>query len=369
MIDRRALLGTVGLGGAGAAAIGALQQSGDKPGTTIRTVSVREFGARGDGRTDDTAAFNRATQATAAWSDALCRAVHVPAGRYRLDGTVFVRKGQTLFGDGYATYVDARKARASTFVLGRRDDEGRGTPDPGGAPVRLAGLHAMGGSSRNGFVATDAQGFSIADLFLTAVGIGIEIAGSQQTIASDGIVNDVIIDQCLQGILIGRAQNITVNAVNIYRPRFAVTIGDGAHDVILSTLSIAYTEKVGFTLSGRVANIVVANSTIVSNGQYEDFVANVLLRVPAGDVLFNGCTFRNWPGSSIVQDTPGELAADFHGCVFDGSQSSKDYDWSKTSTVLSTSSAGIHRCTDGSWFPDTSQRLSGDHTSAWMPLA
>lgn len=340
MIDRRALFGTIGLGGAGAATIGVLHKDDSAPGATVRTVNVRDFGAVGDGRTDDTAAFNRATQASAEWSEALCHAIHVPSGRYRLHGTVFVRKGQTLFGDGHASYVDAREASASTFVLGRRGGPGRGTPDPGGAPVRLAGLHAMGGAPGQGFVATDAQGFSIADLFLTAVGIGIEIAGSANTVASDGIVQNVFIDQCLQGILIGRAQNITIGAINIYRPRFAVTIGDGAHDVILSTLSIAYTEKVALTLTGRVANIVVANSTFVSNGQYEDFIANVLLRVPAGDVLFSGCTFRNWPGTAIVQDAPGELSADFHGCVFDGSQSSKDYDWSKASAVLSTSSAG-----------------------------
>ncbi len=340
MIDRRALLGTIGLGGTGAATIGALQKGSNTRGAPVRTVSVRDFGAVGDGRTDDTAAFNRATQADADWSETLCYAIHAPSGRYRLDGTVFVRKGQTLFGDGHATYVDARKASASTFVLGRRGNSGRGTPDPGGAPVRLAGLHAMGGAPAHGFVATDAQGFSIAELFLTAVGIGIEIAGSGETVASDGIVQNVFIDQCLQGMLIGRAQNITIDTVNIYRPRFAVTIGDGVHDVIISSLSIAYTEKVAFTLSGRVANILVANSTIVSNGQHEDFVANILLRVSAGDVLFSGCTFRNWPGAAIVQESPGDLAADFHGCVFDGSQSSKDYDWSKASTVLTTSSAG-----------------------------
>lgn len=340
MIDRRTLLGTVGLSGASVATIDALEKADNTRSASVRAVNVRDFGAVGDGRTDDTAAFNRATQANADWSEALCYAIYVPSGRYRLDSTVFVRKGQTLFGDGHATYVDARKASVSTFVLGRRGNSGRGAPDPGGAPVRLDGLHAMGGAPAHGFVATDAQGFSIADLFLTAVGIGIEIVGSEETVASDGIIQNVFIDQCLQGILIGRAQNITINAVNIYRPRFAVTIGDGVHDVILSALSIAYTEKVSFTFSGRVANIVVANSTVVSNGQYEDFVANILLRVSAGDVLFSGCTFRNWPGTAIVQDAPGEVAVDFHGCVFDGSQSSKDYDWSKASAVLTTSSAG-----------------------------
>lgn len=340
MIDRRALFGAVGVGGAGAIATTVLQNGAAAAERPLRTVSVRDFGAVGDGHTDDTAAFNRACQADAAWSDALCHAVHVPSGRYRLDGTVFVRKGQTLFGDGHASYVDARRASASTFVLGRRAGAGRGSPDPGGAPVRLSGLHAMGGSPSHGFVATDAQGFSIADLFLTAVGIGIELAGNEGTIASDGIVRDIFIDQCLQGILIGRAQNLTIGSVNIYRPRFAVTIGDGAHDVILSSISIAYAEKVALTLSGSVANILIADSMVVSNAQHEDFIANVLLRVREGDVLFNGCTFRNWPGTCIRQDTPGELTADFHGCVFDGSHTSRDYDWSKRSEVLAAASAG-----------------------------
>lgn len=338
MIDRRALLA-----GGTAATAGVMRTDARTEDRPVRTVSVRDFGARGDGQSDDTDAFNRACRASEPWSDELCYAVRIPSGRYRLKGTVFIRKGQSLLGDGHASYVDARNATGSTFILGRRasgENGGRGTPDPGGAPVRLSGIRSMGGSPTRGFIETDAQGFTISDLFLTAVGVGIEISGPLGGVASDGIVRDVVIDQCLQGLLIGRAQNLNIGSVNIYRPRFAVTIGDGAHDIILSALSVAYTEKVALTLSGaRIANILVADSMFVSNGQHEGFVANMLVRIGEGDALFSGCTFRNWPGAAIVQEGTGDAALDFAGCVFDGARSSADYDWSKSNSVLTASAS------------------------------
>ena len=46
------------------------------------TVSVKDFGAVGDGTTDDTAAFN------AAWTASNPKAVLVPAASYKITGTV-----------------------------------------------------------------------------------------------------------------------------------------------------------------------------------------------------------------------------------------------------------------------------------------
>ena len=46
------------------------------------TVSVKDFGAVGNGTTDDTTAFNNA------WSGSNPKAVLVPAGSYKITGTV-----------------------------------------------------------------------------------------------------------------------------------------------------------------------------------------------------------------------------------------------------------------------------------------
>ena len=46
------------------------------------TISVKDFGAVGDGTTDDTTAFS------SAWSASNPKAVLVPAGNYKITGTV-----------------------------------------------------------------------------------------------------------------------------------------------------------------------------------------------------------------------------------------------------------------------------------------
>src|SRR6266567_7898217 len=57
------------------------------------TFSIREFGARGDGKTLDTAAINAAIQACATNGGGQ---VLFPPGRY-LSGTIHLRSGTTLF--------------------------------------------------------------------------------------------------------------------------------------------------------------------------------------------------------------------------------------------------------------------------------
>lgn len=59
--------------------------------------SVRDYGARGDGQTDDTAAFKRALAEAAG-------VILVPRGRYRIDGSLELsRSGQVLRGEGSGT--------------------------------------------------------------------------------------------------------------------------------------------------------------------------------------------------------------------------------------------------------------------------
>src|SRR5262245_63781666 len=67
---------------------------GTPPAATPRR-TVRDFGARGDGRADDTEAFRRAIE------DEKGRAVGVPAGRYVITGIVSITaSGTVLKGEG-----------------------------------------------------------------------------------------------------------------------------------------------------------------------------------------------------------------------------------------------------------------------------
>jgi len=63
-------------------------------------VSVKDFGAVGDGVADDTIAFQAALAAH--------RAVFVPAGAWRISGPITLGYGQSLFGVGEASVIQAR---------------------------------------------------------------------------------------------------------------------------------------------------------------------------------------------------------------------------------------------------------------------
>jgi hypothetical protein len=70
---------------------------GELPNAKV-TANVRQFGARGDGKTDDTAAFQRALD------EAPSGVLLVPKGHYRLNGQLNItRSGLTLRGEGSGT--------------------------------------------------------------------------------------------------------------------------------------------------------------------------------------------------------------------------------------------------------------------------
>lgn len=77
-------------------------------GKLAETISVKDFGAVGDGVMDDSAAFQAALDQHSA--------VHVPPGIYRLDSEIQIRPRRRLFGAGRdSTVIDARGPRAFTF--------------------------------------------------------------------------------------------------------------------------------------------------------------------------------------------------------------------------------------------------------------
>ena len=64
----------------------------------VETVSVTDFGAVGDGVTDDTAAIQAAL-------DSGAKAIHLPLGTYKTTGVTFFSNDQRVYGDGDGTVV------------------------------------------------------------------------------------------------------------------------------------------------------------------------------------------------------------------------------------------------------------------------
>ncbi|QHL90229.1 hypothetical protein GVO57_04485 [Sphingomonas changnyeongensis] len=290
-----------------------------------RTFNVRDFGAKGDGVTDDTEAFNRAARADAEWSWDLLSSIIVPAGRYRITGTVFLRKGQSLIGEGLSTYIDATGAQRSTFVMGRRRDANRGTEDPGGLPVRIERLMGLGGAADQGFIFAAIPGFQISGLFLTAVGLGIEIE------AADGIISDIEIDQCLTAFLIRNSQNLVLSNLNLYLANYGVRFDSRCRDVTISNSGFFYTRYAAILLNDgarEIDAVSIAGCTFANNIPYDTFAGYIYSRASASDVLVTGCTFRNAPGYAVNQGAGTDLLMSVQGCVFDGQRTNAVYDQS-----------------------------------------
>jgi Pectate lyase superfamily protein len=317
----------------------------------VVTHNVQDFGAIGDGITDDTAAFNRATNASAAWSVALEYAVFVPSGRYRIAGTVFVRKGQTLYGEGLSTHIDATHAKGSTFVLGKRLVSGTTMDDPGGSPVKIANLRGLGGAPDHGFIYTSVAGFQVTGLFLSATGIGIEIE------AADGIMSDIAIDGCLNGIVFRNCQNIVANNINIYLPNYAISFMGECRDLLFSNTLVTYTKYASILFGDAVENIdnvVFSNCSFVNNVQYDTFSGYIYSRASRVSAMFRACSFRNWPRYAINQDAGVDVSLAFDACVFDGAPTNPVYNKSNSARCISTG-MGRYRFTDCSF-----QNLHGE---------
>lgn len=312
----------------------------------LETVSVTDYGADPTGVVDSTDAFNLATQATAVWSSALECTILVPPGRYKVNGTVYVRKGQTI--DFQDALIDASdNTDVIRFALGRGLIGGTPTDDAGGSPVKLRGLRSLGGSGNQGFITVYCQGFEIIDPFLTSPGVGIVYAAG----AADGVVSGAIIDQALVGISATGCQNIVHTGFKMYLVATGIQIGSSARDLRFVGGVIAYSEIASFYCADAVTdirNISLDGISFVSNAQDATFTGHIHTRAVSPEVRITGCTFRNWKDHAVNAAAGATPRLTFVGCEFNGTKSAAAYTQSTTAAVLYEATAGrftFHGCT------------------------
>lgn len=316
------------LSGAAAAPLAACAQPRRAP--DAPRVDVRAFGAVGDGRTDDTAAFNRATAAAERWSEGLLRSVHVPAGTYRIDGTVHIRNGQDLTGDGYASLIDASHARGETFALGTGADGGTDTAGP---PVSVRGLRTLGGSGDKPLIAVRTHGFLLRDLFLSAAGTAIQVG------ANDGLIADIDIDQALNGVVLRDCQNIVASGLVVYSANQAVVLGRNARTIGITGATFCYARYGSVIVeegATGVRDVRFTGAHFVTNVQPATFLGHVHLRGVAPQLDFTGCSFRNWPGAAIRHGAGHGGDLGFAGCTFDATKPTADFNNSSTAAGVTT---------------------------------
>ncbi len=239
-------------------------------------VSVRDFGAVGDGKADDAGAFQRAI-------DSGRGDIFVPRGTYRLSKTVVAdldRVGPlSITGTGTATILMAGSGPAIKLV-GTHE----GTADPFSVKENIWLKQRTPSVSGLEIVGADPQA------------CGIEATGTMQATFSQ-----LTIRKALHGIhLTGRNRNVIVADCHIYENRGIGIYFDhvNQHQTNVGNSHISYNAGGGIVQrGGDVRNIQIGNCDIEANMDANGPPsANVLIDATGGsigEIAITGCTLQH----------------------------------------------------------------------------
>lgn len=241
-------------------------------------VDVRRHGARGNGKDDDTRAFQKAIDALPASGGT----VQVPAGDYLIDAVVGVRLRSRMhlaLASG-ARLLAKPNAAERAYVLNAHGVEQ--VEISGGRIIGERSAHkGTTGEWGHGIMIRGSSAVSVHDIHISHCwGDGISIGGAK---GPGGVISpsrDVVIErvQCIgnrrQGLTIGRSRR-----VRVFDSTFADTAGtlpgcgidvepdagDIADDVRIERCTVRRNRGAGIQFYKRVSNAVVRDCTIESN--------------------------------------------------------------------------------------------------------
>ena len=239
-------------------------------------VSVKDFGAKGDGETDDTAAINRALYqlyCVTGFQGAF-KTLHFPAGRYIISDWIKVPPYATLMGEG----------PNSTILIQ--------TADPAVAPgvmITADSKQQIFGSigTNGGSLPTDIQ---IANMSITASMNGLYIYNCRRITVdrvrligpdthptgSSSVASPITLDPSYGIVIVGNTTNPSedINLVDIYVTQFIYGIWQNAVDqffrnVIISSGTFEYLyEGLYLCVTQGSANNISVTSTVFDNIYY-----------------------------------------------------------------------------------------------------
>ena len=242
----------------------------------LQGVSVRDFGAVGDGKADDSGAFQRAI-------DSGRGDIRVPRGMYRFEQTVVAdldRVGPlSILGSGTATIIMAGP----------------------GAALKLVGTH--GGTASPTTVEDNVwrnQRMPIVS-GLEIVGAAPAACGIEATGTMKATFSKLLIRKALHGIhLTKRNRNIIISDCHIYDNRGIGVYLDhlNLHQINVSNSHISNNDGGGIVqLGGGVRNLQIGNCDIERNmEQKAPPTANVLIDATGGsigEIAITGCTIQH----------------------------------------------------------------------------
>ena len=263
-------------------------QNNDKPAQVTATTSVKTFGATGDGKTDDTAAIQRAV-------DSQQGSITFPKGVYHITKTISIdldKLGPTsISGDGTTTIMMAGAGPAFRFI---GTHEGTASPKTVKENVWL--------KQRSPLV----DGLEIVGDHPEAC--GIEATGTMQI-----ILTRLTIRRALHGIhFVKRNRNLIVSNCHIYQNRGAGIFYDhvNIHQSNIVGCHISYNAGGGVVVrKGDIRNIHIGTCDIEGNmgDENSEPTANVLIDsegASVGEIAIVGNTIQHdhfAPGSANIR--------------------------------------------------------------------
>lgn len=257
-------------------------------GNPVWARSVREFGAMGDGKSDDTVAIQKAVSHPGG------DCAEFPKGTYRITSTITIDLDQvnrmSLIADGTATIVMSGPGPAFQFV-----GTHAGTADPASVTPNVLQRQRM----------PIVRGLEIVGDHTDAD--GVQASGVMQLTVTETIVRD-----CRHAIhLTERNRNVIISACHFYHNRGVGVYFDrvNLHQTNIVGTHISYCSGGGIvTRGGEVRNIHIGTCDLESNMSPDSPPgANVLLDSTDGstdEVAITGCTLQHnskSPGSANIR--------------------------------------------------------------------
>lgn len=303
------------------------------------TVSVLDFGADPTGVTDSTAAFNLATMSWILYGGdndfTLRRDIYVPPGNYKISGTVYVRRGQRIYGAGEGAsriISDSTNSNRKTFVLGRGFISNIVTDDAGSLPAIIEKLHIGGGDQQASLVDSGASGTQIRDLFISSAEGGVKVWGSDTT------VTRCYFDQVNVAIT-AFGQNQVISDCQFKQNNYGILVLSSSFDNQIKNCRFehsAYNDIVFGDAATNIKNVSISNCQFTKDGL--DLVSDSGIKIQsiAAEINIRGCDFRNQRGYSINSSSGSGNIVRVNDCTFNGLKTVTSYTQSTTSAGIET---------------------------------
>jgi polygalacturonase len=256
------------------------------------SVSVKDFGATGDGATDDTTAIQAAV--------AIGGSIYFPTGTYKITGQITLTSDLEIYGDGASSLIQMADDGFIAFSTG--------TSGTAKSNIIVRDLQINGGGQNGnindgyagnyGVYITAATNVKLDNLTITKMGV-VNAAAPQTDLgysgygiiaeARHGGLNNIRISNCTVSDIAGGGNDL---GDGIYVAGYAAGAGTSYVDVVVSNCWVSNVGRHCYTVAGGSGETTPSGVKFI--GCYGEASALCGLDIEEGNnVLVDGCTFKS----------------------------------------------------------------------------